>query len=142
MKKKEDKVSTSETNSASLITASDFDTNNSDSLTSSSSSSSGIIYSINYEPSFKNRFKIESSSSSSSCSLDSKLNNTLWESDGPDTYKLIINDTSILDCFKGSNFNGDYIFSSEFSKIKLVDSSGNFLNLNGKNQQNFLLLIY
>ena len=116
MKKEEDKVSNSEKNSASLITASDFDTNNYDSLTSSSSSSSGIIYNINNDSSFKNRFKIESSTSSWSCSLDSKLNNTLWESDGSDTYKFIINDTSITDCIDISNLNGDYIFSIELQK--------------------------
>ena len=132
-KEETDDSTTTITNTAQSITNSDFSTTNYSTYDNSSSSDSGVVYQINSDSSFYDN-NPSSSSSSSSCAFFDAFSTATFEEDGVNTYKLVINDMSVADCFSGSS--GITITSSKGSVfmygVVVVDSSGNVIDLTGK----------
>ena len=132
-KEETDDSTTNITNTAQSITNSDFSTTNYSTYDNSSSSDSGVVYQLNSDSSFYDN-QPSSSSSSSSCAFFDAFSTATFEEDGVNTYKLVINDMSVADCFSGSS--GITITSSKGSVfmygVVVVDSSGNVIDLTGK----------
>lgn len=127
----------SSTNTAQSITNSDFSITNYSTYDNSSSSDSGIVYQLNSDSSFYDN-NPSSSSSSSSCAFFDAFSTATFEEDGVNTYKLVINDMSVADCFSFS-----YRVSTTSSKgslliygVVVVDSSGNPIDITGKTFSN------
>jgi len=132
--KKEETADDDETtNTAKNIAVSDFSVSSS-TYDNSSSSSSGVVYQINNDSKFYNNNP--NSSSSSSCAFFNALQTAVFEADSDSTYKMVINDMSISDCFGSSSGITSSTGSYYLYGVLIYDSNGNNVNVNGKTLNN------